>query len=195
MSIGGYAHMEAVTQWPRAEPAPARRWFVLVTLSGLERVAKMHLDEAKIETFLPLVETDRKRQPRGKAPDLPYITVPRFPGYLFVHLLAADPLWYSVREARGVLHALTSEGGRPIPVPTKDIDRWLDRADKDGIVEHWVPPKERRKRFDYGALVRVIGGPFTSYVGVVESQRGEKIVVIMPGKRVELRWDQIEPAW
>jgi transcription antitermination factor NusG len=192
---GGMMIERVVPFAPRVAIEPALRWFVLVILSGLERIAKMHLDELSVGNFLPLVETERRRPARGRAPDLPYIIVPRFPGYLFVHLTAGDRRWHSVHSARGVLHALATEEGRPIPVPAPQIDRWLAMADKDGIVEHWVAPAERQPRFEYGSMVRVESGPLVSMIGIVESQRGGNVTVVMADKRVTLRWDQIEAAW
>ena len=177
--------------------APPLRWYVLAILGGLERVAKMHLDEAGIETFLPLVETERKSKPRGRAPELPYIVVPRFPGYLFVRLSAGDPRWGilgSDERPRGVLHALATEEGRPIPVPDKQIERWLAMADKDGIVEHWTPPPSPRRWYDPGEMVKVNCGPYLGWVGVVESQDRGNVRVVMAAKPVKLRWDQIEPV-
>ncbi len=185
---------------PACMVEPALRWFVLVILSGMERIAKMHLDEEHILTFLPLVETERRRKPTGRAPDLPYIVEPRFPGYLFVNLTAGDARWSllsSDERPRGVLHALATEEGRPIPVPAKQIDRWLAMADKDGIVEHWrAPEPEAVTSFNYGAMVRIKSGPFFSpneeRAGLVAKQKGERVSIIIRDKRLELRWDQIE---
>src|SRR5260221_664028 len=178
-------------EWPSPAAGVLKRWFVLVTLTGLERVAKMHLDEAGLETFLPLAETHPKSKPRGRVLERPHIVVPRFPGYLFGHLMAADPLWYSVREARGVLHALTSEGGRPIPLPAVQINRWLDMADKDGIVEHWRAPPERQRWFDQGSMIEVECGSHVGKFGIVERQDRGNVTVIMADKRYTIRWDQI----
>jgi transcription antitermination factor NusG len=194
---GGMMIERVVPFAPRAAIEPALRWFVLVILSGLERIAKMHLDELSVGNFLPLVETERTRPARGRSPDLPYIVVPRFPGYLFVHLTAGDRRWHSVHSARGVLHALATEEGRPIPVPAPQIDRWLAMADKDGIVEHWrAPAPISIHAFEYGSMVRIKSGPFFSpneeRAGLVFKQRGERVSLVIADKRLELRWDQIE---
>jgi hypothetical protein len=44
-------------------------------------------------------------------------------------------------------------------------------------------------------MVRVENGPLVSMIGIVESQRGGNVTVVMADKRVTLRWDQIEAAW
>ena len=62
-------------------------WFALYTRSRHEIVVKSQLDGKGIENFLPVFTRVSRWKDRKKL-----ITLPLFPGYLFVHILLKDRL-------------------------------------------------------------------------------------------------------
>lgn len=68
-----------VSETTRASPE-VMSWYALTTLSRQEKLASMILESLGITQSLPAIDEERQWSDRKKV-----ITVPLFPGYLFVH--------------------------------------------------------------------------------------------------------------
>ncbi|MDQ6964116.1 MAG: transcription termination/antitermination protein NusG [Mariprofundales bacterium] len=113
-----------------------------------------------------------------------------FPGYVLVEMAMTDATWHVINSVRNTLGFLGS-GGKPRPMPLREIEA-VKRQIEEGI------ERPRMKvLFDVGEDVRVTGGPFASFNGVVEEVQedsGKLIVSVSIFGRptpVELDFSQV----
>jgi len=92
-----------------------------------------------------------------------------FPGYVLVEMIMADEPWYVVRNTPGVTgFAGTGMGGtRPMPLEEPEVRRIIK-----GMTTKAKP--EPKVNFERGERVKVIDGPFTDFIGVVDDINAEK---------------------
>lgn len=109
-----------------------------------------------------------------------------FPGYVIVKMIINDESWYLVRNTRGVT-GFVGPGSKPVPLTDKEV-RAL------GVQEIVVSDIDLKIK----DAIKVIAGPFESFIGTVESINAEKrkvkVYISMFGREtlVELDFDQIE---
>lgn len=114
-----------------------------------------------------------------------------FPGYVMVHMAMNDRAWQLVKNTPKVLGFLGGSG-RPQPISDVEADRIFRQ------VEEGVEKPKHTVTFETGESVRVIDGPFESFVGVVEEvdeDKGRlKVSVSIFGRTtpVELEFTQVE---
>ena len=139
---------------PRAI-AGNERWFLAHTLARSEAKAVFHLGAQGFRTYLPQI-----RKTIRHARQLKTVQAPLFPGYLFVILDLNRDRWLSVRSTVGVARLITTQDGRPIPVPLGIVESLIERSQAnltrldDGLVK--------------GQHVRILSGPFADLVGKLE---------------------------
>lgn len=179
--------------------SPTDRWYFVQTYSGQEERVRRNLEQ-RIETMdmrekiykvvVPTEEVveikDGKRTPKHER---------LYPGYLLVHMSLDDESWYVVRNTPGVTGFVSSEDERemrPKPVP---LEQW----EVDGILKHMEggSPKAR-VTFTEGESVRITGGPFADFIGMVhyiDHEKGKvRVLVSFFGREtpVELDFVQVE---
>jgi len=81
-----------------------------------------------------------------------------FPRYLFTALDLDHDRWRSVNGTFGVT-SLVGADGRPDPVPEGVVEALLDRQDASGTI---------RFNLRESQAVRVLAGPFSDVIGVIE---------------------------
>ncbi|MFQ5933874.1 MAG: transcription termination/antitermination protein NusG [Dehalococcoidia bacterium] len=176
-------------------PKVERRWYVVHTYAGYEDRVKKNLDhrvdsmDASDEIFEVLVPTEEELDIREGQRRTVEKKV--FPGYILVDMKLTDNSWHVVRNTPGVTGFVTS-GDPPKPVP-------LDDAEVKRIVKQMEVEAPRVKvGYDKGQRIRIIDGPFTDFIGVVDelySEKGKvKVMVSFFGRDtgVELDFLQIE---
>ncbi len=172
----------------------AHRWYIVHAYSNFEgKVAeairseaeRKGLTEAFEEILVPTEQVIEVR--RGKK-----VEVPRknFPGYVLVKMDMTDPAYHLVKDTKSVVGFL-GDGGKPQPVPQREIDRIMDKAEDSA---------ERPRStitFEVGEKVKVIDGPFESMFGEVQDVDHEharlKVSVSIFGREtpVELEYAQV----
>lgn len=175
--------------------ATRMRWYVLHTYSGreakvrdtIERLIRSSGMEDSFGKVLVAIEEVAEMK-KGKK------TVSKrklFPSYILIEMEMTDETWSLVENVPGVTH-FVSGGNRPVPIPTKDVDRILGRMEKtEGIIPE-VP-------FTIGEHVSVIDGPFSEFTGIVDEitpEKGKlKVLVSIFGREtpVELDFLQVKP--
>lgn len=137
-----------------AESALEVRWYALSAKSRQERIASTALSALGKNVFLPLtVElhqwSDRKQ----------IVSVPLFPGYLFIR---TDP-WrnskVSVLKAPGVVNFVGNQTG-PLPIPDGEIENIRTIFQRRVTCTPHIYLKE-------GDLVRIVRGPLTGIEGTL----------------------------
>lgn len=90
-------------------------WYAVLTRSRQEKAASSMLDAVGVPNFLPLVSETRQWSDRKQV-----VSVPLFPGYLFVRILLSD-LQLSVLRVPGVVTFIGNRKG-PQAIPDAEID-------------------------------------------------------------------------
>ncbi len=91
------------------------RWYAVSTRSRQEKVIALALEGLGIPHFLPLIEEQRQWSDRRKT-----VSVPLFPGYLFVRTGRAAESQLRLRKISGVVDLVRSHKG-PVEVPESEI--------------------------------------------------------------------------
>lgn len=168
--------------------AQASRWYVIHTYSGYEnKVAKSIetvvenqglqelIEEVRVPTETVLeVKDDKQREVERKI----------FPGYVLVKMILTDDSWYVIRNIRGVT-GFVGPGSKPVPLSEKEVAA--------------LGVEIARVEVDYavGDSVKVVSGPLTGFVGVVDIVETERnvvtVTVSMLGRdnQVEMELNQV----
>ena len=108
-----------------------------------------------------------------------------FPGYVIIKMIVTNETWYLVRNTQGVT-GFVGHGSDPIPLTDEEVNRM-------GIEKVYIDLDVK-----VGDTVRVISGPFESFMGEVLDINKEKQVLIirisMFGRDtpVELEFGQVD---
>ena len=141
-------------------------WFLAQLKPNSHQIAQRNLLRQGFEVFLPMVDLTTRRNGQFKTQ-----TKPVFPGYIFVGFGARSPAWSAVNATQGITK-LVSFGDTPAPVPDGIID---------ALVLRYATPNQpvEDETFEAGADVRVSAGPFTDFIGQVESVAPDQRVWVL----------------
>jgi transcriptional antiterminator NusG len=174
----------------------ANQWYVIHTYSGYEDKVKSNLETAVAASaaFAPLVgqvlvpteeiveiKNNKKRIRRKKF----------YPGYVFANMTITNETYWLVKNIGGVTGFLG--GVKPVPMRPDEVENLLSAINgREDVKPRPAVSFESREN------VRIIEGPFTHFVGVVEEvnqDRGKlKVMVTIFGRPtpVELDFLQVE---
>ena len=168
------------------------QWYVVHTYSGYENTVKATIEKT--------VES-RQLQDRILAISIPMETVTEitesgvsktydrkvYPGYVLVKMVYSDDTWHVIRNIRGVTGFVGTSSNDPTPLS------------EDEVYAMGVEKREIIVNYNVGDQVRILDGPLSSFLGVVESIEVDKntvsVIVSMFGREtpVEFELDQVEP--
>lgn len=160
-----------------------RSWLAVYTAPRHEKQVLQHLEHRSIECFLPLYESLRRWK---SGPTL--VSMPLFPGYLFVHADHAERR--KVLESPSVIRIVGTRIG-PSPLPEAEI-RALRQAVSSGLA---LP----HSYLNVGTRVRVMQGPLTGMEGILLRIKGStrlvlNINLIMQSVSVEVNCCDVEAS-
>tara|TARA_Y100001970_G_scaffold292305_1_gene433040 strand:+ start:1778 stop:2395 length:618 start_codon:yes stop_codon:yes gene_type:complete len=172
-------------------------WYIVQTYSGHEKKVKANLEQriksmdmsSKIfQVIIPTQNEIEIREGQKKT-----ITKNLFPGYVLVNMELDDSSWYVVRNTpavTGFAGENLEEKAQPTPLDPNEIDKILSQ------MEH--KPTQIKVGFEIGDAVRVTSGPFSEFIGNVETINTDKglvkVMLSMFGREtpVELDFLQVE---
>jgi transcriptional antiterminator RfaH len=167
--------MEENQKAPLREETPAlvkpeKRWYAVYTHARAEKRVNERLNEAGIETFLPLQKTLRQWSDRKKMVEKPLIS-----SYVFVKAIPKE--FFAVKTTDGVVKFIMLQG-KPVVIPDIQINnlRILCGSDAEVAVSSDVYAK--------GDMVEVIVGSLTGLRGeLIRVGKKHKVVIriIQPG--------------
>jgi len=176
-----------------------RRWFVIHTYSGYENKVKTNL-EHRIESmgvgdkiYDVVIPTEEEVEIK----DGQRRTVQRkvFPGYVLVQMLVTDEgvppndSWYVVRNTPSVTDYVGA-GTHPSPLEEPEVKRILRRMKMEA-------PRVKVS-FSKDERVKVVDGPFTDFIGVVDAINPEKgkvrVLVSFFGRETPVELDFLQVA-
>ncbi len=148
---------------PFEDSFPHPVWLAVYTRSRHEQAVKKQLDGKGIENFLPLYEKKSRWKDRVKQ-----ISLPLFPGYLFVHVPIRDRL--RVLETAGVVN-IVSNGLTPLPIPERQI------LNVQTFVESGLKT-DPHPYMKVGRRVRIIEGPLTGVEGILVRKKSRSCLLL-----------------
>ncbi|MCG8484119.1 MAG: transcription termination/antitermination protein NusG [Clostridia bacterium] len=165
------------------------KWYVVHTYSGHENKVKANLDKIvenrgmqDIILDIAVPTEDRIEVKNGQRK---IKTKKMFPGYVVVKMHMNDESWYVVRNTQGVT-GFVGPGSKPVPLSDDEVRKMgIDTVYVDLDVEP-------------GDNVKVISGPFESFMGTIEEINTEKqtlkVLISMFGREtpVELEFGQVD---
>ncbi len=161
-NAGGAVDVESVIQ-------DDRQWYVIHTYSGYENKVKTNLEHridsmgVQDKIFQVVIPTEEEIEIKDGQRRTFQKKV--FPGYVLVQMLMSDDSWYVVRNTPGVT-GFVGHGTKPSPLDDADVKRILKQMKMEAPkVKVSFQPNER---------VKVVDGPFTDFIGVVDSINAEK---------------------
>ena len=141
------------------------RWYVIHTYSGHENKVKTNIEKLVenrgmqdliLEVVVPTEEevdySDGRRRLKTKK---------MFPGYVIVKMVITNESWYLVRNTQGVT-GFVGNASNPMPLSMEEVRRM-------GIEKIYIDLDLKE-----GDTVKVINGPFESFMGTVEEVNPEK---------------------
>jgi transcriptional antiterminator NusG len=206
----GYTDMDAEALAPKGEaddatPADAAKktnplfdddesddrakWYVVHTYSGHENKVKVNIEkivenrgmqDLVLKIIVPTEDRVEIKNGQRRVK-----TKKMFPGYVLVKMIVTNESWYLVRNTQGVT-GFVGHGSEPIPLTRDEVRRM-------GIEKIYIDLD-----IDVGDTVKVINGPFESFMGTVEEVNMErqtlKARISMFGRDtpVELEFGQVD---
>ena len=171
------------------------RWYVVNVYSGSEKKVAESLREQAVlkkmedkilDVLVPVENVIEIR--RGAKVNAEHKF---FPGYILVRMELTDETWLVVKNTPRVSGFLGSRN-KPQPISDAEVEKIMNQV-KEGIER-----PQTNISFEAGEQIRVIDGPFASFVGVVEDVDMEKnrleVSVSIFGRYtpVELEFSQVE---
>jgi transcriptional antiterminator NusG len=148
-----------------------RHWYVVHTYAGYEDRVKTNLEhriesmDATNEIFEVLVPTEEELDIREGQRRT--VSKKVFPGYILVNMALSDDSWYVVRNTPGVTGFVTSgDPPRPTPIDDDEVAKIVKQMEAEA-------PKIK-VGLEKGQRIRIIDGPFTEFLGVVDELHPDK---------------------
>jgi len=143
---------------------------VIHTYSGYENKVKQYLEQRIISmdvsdrVFQVVVPTEEEVEIKNGVRR----TVPRkvFPGYVLVEMVIDPQTWEVVRRTQGVTSFVGTSSNEATPLPEADVQVILRKMQES--------KPQIRLTFDRGDRVKIIDGPFSEQLGLVDEVYDEK---------------------
>ena len=165
------------------------KWYVVHTYSGHENKVKVNIEklvenrgmqDLVLSVVVPTEDRIEIKNGQRKVK-----TRKIFPGYVIVKMIVTNESWYLVRNTQGVT-GFVGHGSEPIPLSDDEVRRMgIEKVYRDLDIEP-------------GDSVKVINGPFESFMGVVEEVNMDRqmlrVRISMFGRDtpVELEFGQVD---
>jgi transcriptional antiterminator NusG len=186
------------TAAPAAEVATGgkpKRWYIIHAYSGfekkvaqsiLEQAAQKNLTESFEQVVVPTEDVVEVRRGKKVSTERKF-----FPGYVLAKMDMNDATWTLVKNTDKVTGFLGGKGIRPQPISEAEAAQIFKQAEEGA--------KSIRSTviYEIGEQVKIIDGPFESFVGTVEDVEEDrqklKVSVSIFGRAtpVELGYDQV----
>lgn len=174
---------------------PDFKWYIVHVLSGFEnrvlktlkeRIVNHNMTEYFAEIMVPeesvVANVNGKKRTMKKK---------FFPGYVLIKMVMNDKTWHLVKDTDKITGFIGGTKDKPMPISDEEA------ASMTASLAEGFKRTRSVANFSEGDSVKVIEGPFASFVGVVEqiSDKGKvKVQVSIFGRPtpVELEFSQVE---
>ena len=144
----------------------SKEWFILQFKPNAHHQVVKNLNQQGFKTFLPLHNTTTRNASR-------FINAnrPLFPGYMFITFDRTESKWHKINNTYGVSRLLTFNSTLK-SIPATFINNLMERYDSSGKL---LPIRKLKK----GDQVKVLKGPFASFVATVEKYEDDHRVWVL----------------
>ncbi len=162
-------------------------WFAVYVQVNHEKEVTSRLEQKDVESFLPKIERWSKRRDRRMK-----VSVPMFPGYVFVRTPHDNTILVHVLKTPGALRLIGNSEG-PIPIPAFQIENLQTMLQSNR-------PFTLNPYLKEGDWVRVVRGPLAGCMGIFLRQNPKKgrlvvsVDIICKSVSVELDLEDVETA-
>lgn len=148
------------------------RWYVVQTSSQFENKVRAtlldHIETAGLqanfgEILVPTEEIVEMKSGQKRKSERKF-----FPGYILVRMEMNDETWHLVRHVPRVLGFIGGRADQPSPISDQEVENILSR-----VKDTQDKPKPKTL-FEVGEVIRIVEGPFTDFMGVIEEVNYEK---------------------
>ena len=143
------------------------KWYVIHTYSGYENKVKTTLETVienrRLQEMIQEVSVPMEEQIEVKDGKKKTVMKKIYPGYVLVKMVYTEEVWYIVRNTRGVTGFVGPSSSKPVPLSDEELMIM-------GLESNWVPTVD----YSVGDSVRLVSGPFSDCIGVVEEINHEK---------------------
>ena len=172
-----------------------KQWYIVHTYSGFEERVRENLNQRiealgmrskfgeikiPVETLIEMKGGKKKEVVRKF-----------FPGYILVEMDMADDAWHLVKNTPKVT-GFVGTGKKPTPLTPEEVDQILTQ-----VVTTKEKPKPKHV-YEHGEHVRIIDGPCTNFIGVVEEVNLDrntlKVMVTIFGRSTPVELDFLQVA-
>lgn len=150
---------------PKSVTVPANaKWYIVHTYSGHEnkvsktlkqRAETMGFEDFIFDIIVPTRDTIKVTQGKKES-----VKEKIFPGYVLVRMVLTDESWVLVRTTPGVT-AFIGAGNKPTPISEKEVE----------AIQKFMELEEPtyKAAFVVGEAVKIVDGPFSDFLGTIES--------------------------
>ncbi len=171
------------------EKAAQGHWYVIHTYSGHENKVKANIEKLvenrDMQDLILEITVPTQNEVEMKNGQKKIKVRKMFPGYVLVKMVMTDESWFLVRNTQGVT-GFVGHGSKPIPLTPEE-------SEKMGIERTYF-----HIDIEPGDSVKVISGPFETFIGEVQEVSMEKQIIkamlSIFGREtlVELEFEQVE---
>ena len=145
------------------------KWYVVHTYSGYENKVKANIEkmienrklqDQIIEVSVPMQDVIEVKNGVRKR-----VQKKMFPGYVLLHMLMNDDVWYVVRNTRGVTGFVGPDSKQPVPLSELEM-RNMGIKGEDLVLD-----------FEIGDTVMVVTGVWGNTTGVIKQINPHKQIV------------------
>ena len=169
----------------------AGKWYIIHTYAGHEnkverslkqRVESMKFTDRVFDIIVPTRNTIKVSQGKKET-----VKEKIFPGYVLVKMILDDETWIMVRSTPGVT-SFIGAGNKPTPISDKEVE----------AIQKFMKMEEPmyKVQFSVGEAVKITDGPFTEFLGTIESldeARGKvKVLVSIFGRETPVELDFLQ---
>ena len=167
------------------------KWYIIHTYAGHEnkverslkqRVESMKFTDRVFDIIVPTRNTIKVSQGKKET-----VKEKIFPGYVLVKMILDDETWIMVRSTPGVT-SFIGAGNKPTPISDKEVE----------AIQKFMKMEEPmyKVQFSVGEAVKITDGPFTEFLGTIESldeARGKvKVLVSIFGRETPVELDFLQ---
>ncbi len=139
------------------------QWFLIYTKPRQEERAKENLENQGFETFLPLIASEKIKQPKS------FSMKPMFPRYLFTKFNLEKDNWAHIKSTRGVSQVVVF-GENFTEVPSSVMEYLKSKVDDNDVLKL----QTRRKIFQKGDDLVIQQGIFQGKDATFLSMSGKE---------------------
>lgn len=175
-----------------------KKWYVLRAISGKEKKVKEYIEnEIKVlnlqdyinQVVIPTEKIFQIKNGKKISKERNY-----FPGYVLIEAALVGEIVHILTNIPNVISFVGANKGKtPVPLRPDEVNQIL------GIVDKLQESEEQLSQpFYVGEEVKVVDGPFSEFIGVIEEVNDEKkklkVMVKIFGRKapLELKFSQVE---